>query len=292
MIDFRASYCEFNSILSAVLVLTKPYPLLRDDGGNERMYCISPLHGRSFVICKSTCGRWIVSKGNGLSYSTVPFLDTSKVNGDMWGALFKENAIRDFEIGQEIRALGVKTNYMEYVLELNRTFIMPMQQAEAVSYLLQYSVECPYRISDFPFMPMEVLREEVKKWEKVNDRCFSQYYLIAANVLIKNLRIMHDNNIMHNAIHVQNYTWALELVDFEGARTNKLPYDNAEYEKYVPLLKEGEAIQTYEVLNYIAWCLKERIDYLQIDCLFQDYGFDLSYYQASVERNKLFTKNN
>ena len=284
MINFRASYCEFKPVLHDKLVCTKPYPLLRDESGNERMYCISPLHGRSFVVNKSACGRWIVSKGNGLSYSTASFLDTSKVNGDMWGALFKENAIRDFKIGQEIRQLGIKTNYMEYVLELNRTFVMPIQQTEAASYLLQYSVECPYRISDFPFMPIDTFKEEVKKWERVNDRKFSQYYLIAANVLIKNLRIMHDNNIMHNAIHIQNYTWALELLDFESARTNKLPYDNEEYEKYVPLLKEGEVIQTYEVLNYIAWCLKEKVDYTQIDNLFQDYGFDLSYYQASIKK--------
>lgn len=284
MIDFRASFCEFNSVLSGVSVLAKPYPLLRDDNGSERIYCVSPLHGRSFVIGKSICNRWIVSKGNGLSYSTIPFLDTSKVNGDMWGALFKENAIRDFEIGQEIRELGIKTNYMEYVLELNRTFIMPMQQTEAASYLLQYTVECPYRISDFPFMPTEAFKEEVKKWKKENGGFFSQYHLIAANTLIRNLRIMHDNDIMHNAIHIQNYTWALELVDFEGSRTNKLPYDNKEYEKYVPLLKEGEVIQTYEVLNYIAWCLKEKINYAQIDNLFRDYGFDLSFYQVSFRK--------
>lgn len=116
----------------------------------------------------------------------------------------------------------------------------------------------------------------------MNDRNFVQYHLIAANILIRNLRILHDNNIMHNAIHAQNYTWALELVDFESARTDKLPYENAEYEKYVPLLKEGEIVQTYEVLNYIAWCLREKIDYTKIDSIFQEYGFNLSYYRGVI----------
>lgn len=281
MINFRASYYNFSELLSDKSIKTNPFPLLRDDEGSELIYCVSPLHGRSFVVNRNG-ERWIISKGNGLSYSSAAFLDTSKVNGDLWGALFKDNAIRDFKIGQEIRSLGIKTNRMEYVLELEKKIIMPTQHREEQSCLLQYSVECPYRISDFSFIPTETFNSEIKKWNKMNDRSFAQYHLIAANILIRNLRILHDNNIMHNAIHAQNYTWALELVDFESARTDKLPYENTEYEKYVPLLKEGEIVQTYEVLNYIAWCLREKIDYTKIDSLFLEYGFNLSYYKGVI----------
>ena len=39
--------------------------------------------------------------------------------------------------------------------------------------------------------------------------------MIAADLLLHNLQILHKNEILHNAISEQNYTWALELLDFE-----------------------------------------------------------------------------
>lgn len=184
-------------------------------------------------------------------------MDTSKIGDTVWGALFKENAIRDYTIGQEIAKLGIKTNLMEYVLEIDTGMRFANVGRNDKPYLLQYSVECPYRICDLPLC-LWIFEKELSKWKKMNGMKRSEYYISAANLLIRNLRIMHDNNIMHNAIHVQNYTWALELVDFESSRTEATPYDNREYEEYYPLLMKSEFIQTYEVINYIAWCLGEK----------------------------------
>jgi hypothetical protein len=275
MLKFKAKNYPYNIILGEGYI---PYPFLRDSQGDREIYCVSPLHGRSFVIVQNE-GRWIVSKGNGLSYSKYTFLDTSRIGDTVWGALFKENAIRDYIIGQEIAKLGIKTNLMEYVLEIDTEMRFANISRNDKPYLLQYSVECPYRICDFAFMPMDCLKKELSKWKKKNG-C-SEYYISAANLLIRNLRIMHDNNIMHNAIHVQNYTWALELVDFESARTETTPYDNKEYEEYYPLLMESEFIQTYEVINYIAWCLGEKMNNKLVDALFMDYGFCFNYSNVS-----------
>ena len=82
MINFRASYYNFSELLSDKSIKTNPFPLLRNDEGSELIYCVSPLHGRSFVVNRNG-ERWIISKGNGLSYSSAAFLDTSKVNGDL-----------------------------------------------------------------------------------------------------------------------------------------------------------------------------------------------------------------
>ena len=41
-----------------------PYPLLRDDLGDVNLYCVSPLHGRSFVLGKNSNGRWIISNSS------------------------------------------------------------------------------------------------------------------------------------------------------------------------------------------------------------------------------------
>ena len=161
---------------------------------------------------------------------------------------------------------------MEFVLKLNE----PLKIGKEIvyPYLLQYNVECPYRISDFAFMSKSDINFELEKWESFNPRRFTEKHLIAANVLLRNLRTMHDANILHNAIHIQNYTWALELLDFELSRTPNFPYGE-EDEKRFPVLYHREIIHTYEVINYIAWCLGEDADYGEIDGLFAEYGFDL-----------------
>ena len=46
-------------------------------------------------------------------------------------------------------------------------------------------------------------------------------------------------------------------------------------EKLFPVLFNREIIQTYEIINYIGWCLKEEIIYTEVDSLFSEYGFNL-----------------
>lgn len=256
-----------------------PRPFLREHKGNEQIKCVSPIHGRSFIVGKNTDESYVVSKGNGLSYSNFNSLNTESFGKYTWGLLGKENAIRDFSIGEEINSLGIKTNRMEYVLELDKEIFVESTNEIIKPVLLQYNVETPYRISDYAFIPKDLFKKEIKKWEQINSIGYKKSHLIAANVLIKNLRILHDNNIMHNAIHVQNYTWALELLDFESSRSNKLPYKNIEYEKHVSMLMPAEVIQTYEVINYISWCLNEEVVFQEIDEIFFEYKFDLKQFK-------------
>ena len=253
------------------------YPYLRDENGDKVMYCMSPLHGRSFVICKNSDGRYVVSKGNGLSYTQYSRLQTREFGDDTWGLLLRQDAERDFTLGQEIQNLGIKTNNMEYVMELDGDVLLSSGH-KLKPVLLQYNVECPYRISDAPFMQSEQIYAEVAKWEKMNDLGFDKSYLIAANVLVRNLRILHDNGILHNAIIEQNYTWALELVDFELACSPKHPYLSEDDRRHVKDLFPREIIQTYIVINYIAGVLMESIDYSLVDGIFAKYGFDLKQY--------------
>ena len=199
------------------------FPYLCHKAGKKKILCPSPLHGRSYVVGKTDDGRYVVSKGNGLSYTQFRFLNTGEFGDDTWGLLLRQDAVRDFIMGQEIEALGIKTNHMEYVIELEQEILLPNGHT-LKPVLLQYDIECPYRICDAPFMTSEQIQTEVAKWEKMNERGFDKAYLIAANVLIRNLRILHDHDILHNAIHEQNYTWALELLDFELACSPAHPY--------------------------------------------------------------------
>lgn len=252
----------------------KPFPYLRNLSGDKKMVLISPFHGRSYVVGMTNNGRYIVSKGNGLSYSQYSFLHTREFFDGTWGLLLMQDAERDFIMGQEIEALGIKTNHMEYVLEL-QTEICLTNGHVLKPVLLQYDVECPYRISDAPFMTQEQIQSEVLKWENMNDKGYDESYMIAANVLIRNLRILHDHQILHNAISEQNYTWAMELLDFELACSPTHPYTSEDDQRHVKDLFPREFLHTYNIINYIAGVLHEKIDYATVDALFKDYGFDL-----------------
>lgn len=260
---------------------SSPFSYLRSENGDKEMWCPSPLHGRSFIVGKTGNGRYVVSKGNGLCYTQHSFLHTGEFLDGTWGLLLRQDAERDFILGQEIESLGIKTNHMEYVLELEKEIHLPNGHTLKPC-LLQYDVECPYRICDAAFMTQEQIQTEVDKWELMNERGFDKSYMIAANVLIRNLRILHDHDILHNAIGEQNYTWALELLDFELACSPKHPYSSEDNMRHVKDFFPREIMQTYVVINYIAGVLREEIDFKTVDALFADYGFDLKEYRINI----------
>ena len=61
--------------------------------------------------------------------------------------------------------MGIKTNQMHAVIELDiqlidkGTIITPC--------LIQYEVECPYRLSDYPFMPPNTFKKIITKVSQV-----------------------------------------------------------------------------------------------------------------------------
>ena len=250
------------------------YPYIRTEDGDREFICLTPIHGRSYVVGKTDNEKYIVSKGNGLSYTQNSFLHTGEFYDGTWGLLLQQDAERDFLVGREVEAIGIKTNHMQYVVEIDFDVNLPNGHKIKPT-LLQYDVECPYRICDAPFMEQELIMKEIKKWELVNERGYEKYHMIAANILINNLRILHSNNILHNAIHEQNYTWALELLDFELACSPQYPYTKEDYQRHVKDLLPREIIQTYVIINYIAGVLKEEIIFSKIDALFAEYGFNL-----------------
>lgn len=278
---FFADY-PYRILLSKEKCPIAHYPYLRNKNGDKEMYCLSPLHGRSFVVRKTDEGRYIISKGNGLGYSQFMLLDTGEFGNDTWGLLLRQDAERDFILGQEIEALGIKTNHMEYVLEIDAE-IKLLNGHIVKPALLQYDVECPYRICDAAFMTNKQIMFEVSKWEQMNERGFTKAHMIAANVLIRNLRILHDHEILHNAIHEQNYTWALELLDFELACSPAHPYSSEDDMRHVKDLFPREILQTYVIINYIAGVLQEVIDFAEVDALFAEYGFDLKQFALTFE---------
>lgn len=274
MKTYLATSYNYTIIRESLSFPEKPCPYILQKDGNILIYNPSPLHGRSYIVGKTKNGRFIVSKGNGLSYSQFRFLHTGEAFNYTWGLLLRRDAERDFILGQEIEALGIKTNHMEYVLKIDTQLTLP--NGHTINpYLLQYDVESPYRICDAPFMNTNDIYSEVEKWEKMNEMGYNERYLVAANVLIKNLRILHDKKILHNAIHEQNYTWALELLDFELASSPMHPYDSQDNQLHFQDLFSREIIYTYVIINYIAGVLNEKIDYSTVDALFEKYGFDI-----------------
>lgn len=269
MIPFKAK--EFNSLeICSSGMKNKLYPLLRDDMGTLTMYSVGPEHGRSYVVAQQK-ERYIISKGNGLSFSSRQFIHTGEMGFDTWGLLLREDALRDYYVGREVEALGIKTNRMEYVVEIDYPLLINDQVIRPI--LLQYDVECPYRIADAAFIPSSEMKKTVARWEKINYKNRGDVYLIAADILVGNLRTLHENNILHNAISIHNYSWALELLDFELASSPSYPYESNENERHKKDLFEREIIHTYQVIVYIARVLGFVPDYSILDRIFADNGF-------------------
>lgn len=271
-------YASLSSYIIIVENCCNPFPYLRTKDGDKEMWCISPIHGRSFVVGRHDDGRYIVSKGNGLAYTQHTFLYTPEMPTDVWGLLLRKDALRDFYCGQDVQALGIKTNQMECVMELDLSIHIKQTNVDIKPCLLQYSVECPYRIADAGFMDRSQIMQEVEKWQKFNGKGYNLNHLIAADVLINNLRIMHDNGVLHNALTYENLTWALELLDFELTHTPQHPYDNEDYIRHVPTLFDREIIDIYKLIIYIAGVLREEVDYKMIDAMFLEHGFDINKY--------------
>ncbi|MDY4705572.1 MAG: hypothetical protein SO365_04185 [Prevotella sp.] len=273
MKEFKASRLKYQ-ILKSNECIESPFPLLRDSTGEFTMRSISPNHGRSYIVGQCKNGRYIITKGNGLAYSQYEFINTREFGDDSMGLLLKKDAIRDFNLGNEIASLGIRTDHMQYVIELNKKLNLPTGHI-LKPVLLQYDVECPYRINDALFIENSTIQSYVKKWP---DNHYKDKYLAASEVLINNLRILHDNNILHNAITTHNITWALELLDFELACSPIHPYDTEDEQRHVKDLFAREIISTYEIINVIASILHESIDYQKVERIFKKYDFNISQY--------------
>lgn len=270
----KCKRCDYNVIQCSGNVNTMIYPYLRDCDGNLKMWNVSPNHGRSYLVGKGE--RFIISKGNGLSYSQYNFINTHEIGDETLGLLLKNDALRDFDMSIEISSYGIKTNKMEYVIELEATLSLPTGNL-LHPVLLQYDVECPYRISDAAFISKKEIGKYVERWKSVR---FDEKHLVAAEVLIGNLRKLHNNEILHNAITVHNITWALELLDFELACSPRRPYDKEEERRHVKDLFPREIIGTFNIIRYISGVLNERMDNNLVESIFVENGFNLNDYKV------------
>ena len=260
MIQFKAEILPYR-VLEKTSECQRIYPLLRNDDGIERMWLISPQHGRSFLVGKnSDTRRFIISKGNGLSYTSHVFARTPEQNYDVLGLLRESDALRDYHLGADIAAIGVRTNRMEAVIELDLP--IAITRTETIKpVLLQYSVECPYIISDAAFMDKATIMAEVNKWKTVSDFDSEYFHEIAAAFLFQELHLLHSNGILHNALTSQNITWALELLDFELASSPMHPYENEDYRRHVPDLFGREVWHIYQIILDIAGILREPVNH-------------------------------
>jgi len=272
-------YCKTSQIEEIIFSKegVKYFPkLVTENKSNEKLFSASPHHGRSIIVdYNSEFNRYIITKGNGLTYFPFGFISTEELDSNAWGYLRKEDAIRDYKSGSYISKLGVFTNVMEAVYTLEKQTIKFSGHTGKINpTILQYSVLCPYRISDIPFLSKETVNFFIKNWINLFEINHSEIHCTAAEVLLKNIKIMHENDILHNAIHSQNYTLSLELLDFELARTPITPYANYNDEYLYEKLQKREIIQSLEIVNQIAYYLKEKINVKSLRNIMSKYGYE------------------
>lgn len=234
----------------------------------------SPYHGRSIIAdYDEKTKRFVITKGNGLTYFPFGFVATKELEDNTWGFLRQQDAVRDYKTGLFVSRLGLLTNNMEavYILDSKTIRTIDGKYFESPT-ILQYNVISPYRLSDIPYLPNFTINKYLKNWKFLSNE--REYHCIAADVFLKNLRVMWDNDVLHNAIHNQNYTMALELVDFELARSPETPYENPEDEKNYKALRNREVIQSLEIVNYLAFQLNEVLNISALRYLMKKYGFE------------------
>lgn len=238
-----------------------PY-IIVDEKTKISCFKSSPQHGRSIIVdFNPSQDSFIITKGNGLTYFPFGFVSTQEIEDYAWGYLRKQDAIRDFMSGEYINSLGILTNNMEAVFSLrDQTIRFPDHLSKIEATILQYNVICPFRISDIPFLSRELILSFVNRWPELHENIHSEKHCTAAEVLLRNIRLFNENDVLHNAIHSQNYTLSLELLDFELARTPITPYDNKIDEENYKKLQKREVIQSLEIVNQIAFFFKEKIN--------------------------------
>lgn len=236
--------------------------IIVEEQTNYKSISPSPLHGRSIIAnFDIDSNRYTITKGNGLTYFPYGFIATEELENYAWGYLRKEDAIRDYLSGDFVRGLGIICNKMEAVFTLEPQTIQFSNKAyEVKPTILQYNVICPYRISDIPFLSKEIVLSYINNWPKLFEIKYSEIHCNAAEVLLKNIKTMHRNEVLHNAIHSQNYTLSLELLDFELSRTPLTPYESEADEKLYKKLQKREIIQSLEIVNQLAFYFKESIN--------------------------------
>jgi hypothetical protein len=241
----------------------KYFPLLTfEEETKLKCFSPSPLHGRSLIANYNLdSNRYIITKGSGLTYFPFGFISTKELEDYAWGYLRTEDAIRDYKSGNYIKSIGILTNEMEAVFTLEQEIIrLPNSVSNFNPTILQYSATCPYRIADIPFLSEELVDYFINSWSNLFEINHTEVHCNAAEVLLNNIRLLHENSILHNAIHIQNYSLSLELLDFELSRTPTTPYENENDEKSYKKLQKREIIQSLEIIHQIAFYFKENIN--------------------------------
>jgi hypothetical protein len=271
-ISLSVSYHSFELIQSrnnpAII-----YPILinyKNGKINDEVYSASPFHGRSVVVNFSD-NLYTIIKGSGLNYFPYQFINTGEMGDNSWGLLLKEDAKRDYEIGNYISSKGILTNEMEAIIEITDT-TFKIKKTSINPILLQYTVKCPYRLCDAAFMNQNQIKSFTSRWNEYDFEDSGLYHIMAANKLLFNLNKLHSNSILHNAISIQNYTFLLELLDFETARTPMNPFLSERDEKIATKLYNREFLQTFEIIYYISFLFKEKLNDKILKSLVEKYA--------------------
>lgn len=269
---------RISQVLKTVNVNAELFPLIVS---NRKKHMVgiapTPMHGRSVVVSHDRQSqRYIAIKGCGLTYSPYTFVSTGEFNDHVWGATKKQAALREYVAGRFISDLGIRTNQMQAVFELEESEMITMQGKRRIRpTIVQYSVESPYRIGDIPFLDRKQVMNCIDRWSSYKVDYPTTAHLVAAEILFGAIRQMHSSNVLHNAIDQHNLTLALELLDFEMSSTPNMPYPRKD-QRDVARLMPREVMHAFEIVSFIAFYLREKTNDKKLLQLMEKNGFESS----------------
>ena len=224
----------------------------------------TPWHGRSL--------HWreeddiLVMKGGGVPYLDRPYVYSGELEGHVWGALPRAEAIQEWTMLGVAQSWGI--NSPEPVALFKYLFAPPPILLQNFEFFgLIYRVASPYRLVDLEFLGRdgaEVLRRALKDFG-YNQDCL---HLGVAEWLGQTLSLIRKAGWFHNAVTTHNITLKLEMLDYEAS--HRLDDPTVSNEMLNSLLHR-ERIHASEVVFYVSFWLGEEFDTSRVKEVFDKY---------------------
>lgn len=230
----------------------------------DKAFVPSPWHGRSQAFISKENNTYLVVKGIGCPYLSSPYFNSNEMDGHIWGFLDEKTAKYEFENMQIANRL------------LNGRVSAPVALKKIIDIdglhpcLIYYNVRNPYRLIDLDFFNSTQKKEIRKNILSLSSNPSEKYvHIVVVERLCEIIKILYDNNLVHNALSVHNVTCSLELVDFESSFI--IDFDDEDFELKASIIPR-EMIQLREIAYSVSWWFQEKYNIKKIDKLINNSG--------------------
>lgn len=220
----------------------------------------SPWHGRSVCILRND-NKWIIIKGAGCPYLSIPYEKTPENKNRYWGMINKEDCYREYLMMEKVSNMGIKTSIFSSINKIIGDFGTHIQP-----YNLIYTLENPLRLIDLDFLNHK--KKNLVKNKLTDNSKFDEVHLTVTDFISNQIYILYTNGVVHNALSTHNITLSLELIDFESSFEKKT-YGEKTFRSLIP----RELIHLREIAFSLSCWFNEKYNVTEVDRIIKSKNF-------------------